>query len=64
VGLHRIAGRKTKDELFEREDYLIRVADIFRRLRGTNILHLDGLADRRAVGRAIWARVEKLLSAE
>jgi len=60
-GLGRIAGRKTRDELFEREDYLVRVAEIFRGLRGRRIVHLDGRADRRAVGRAVWARVEKLL---
>jgi dTMP kinase len=61
AGLARIAGRKTRDELFEREDYLVRVGEIFRSLRGRNILHLDGQDDRRAVGRAVWARVEKML---
>jgi dTMP kinase len=62
AGLARIAGRKTRDELFEREEYLVRVAEIFRGLRGPNILHLDGRGDRRAVGRAIWERVAPLLS--
>jgi dTMP kinase len=61
AGLARIAGRKTRDELFEREDYLVRVGEIFQSLRGRNILHLDGQSDRRAVGRAVWARVEALL---
>jgi dTMP kinase len=61
-GLARIAGRKTRDELFEREDYLAKVGQIFRSLRGPNILHLDGCGDRRSVGQAIWERVEKLLS--
>jgi dTMP kinase len=61
-GLARIAGRKKRDELFEREDYLVRVGGIFRGLRGPNILHLDGRGDRRAVGRAIWQRVEPLLA--
>ncbi len=61
-GLARIAGRKKRDELFEREDYLVRVGEIFRGLRGPNILHLDGRGDRRAVGRAIWERVEKRLA--
>jgi dTMP kinase len=60
-GLARIAGRKTRDELFERERYLVRVGEIFRSLRGRNIMHLDGAGDRRAVGRAVWARVKKLL---
>lgn len=60
-GLGRIAGRKTRDELFEREDYLERVAEIFRNFRGRAVLHLDGRGDRRAVGGAVWERVEKLL---
>ena len=60
-GLARIEGRKTRDELFEREDYLARVGEIFKSFRGPNILHLDGRGDRRSVGRAIWARVSRLL---
>jgi dTMP kinase len=60
-GLARISGRKTRDELFEREDYLAKVGEIFRSFRGPNILHLDGRGDRRSVGRAIWARVATLL---
>jgi dTMP kinase len=62
-GLARIAGRKTRDELFEREDYLARVAKIFKNFRGPGILHLDGRGDRLSVGRAIWARVATLLPA-
>lgn len=61
AGLARIRGRKTRDELFEREDYLVRVARIFRGLKGPEFVHLDGRGDRRAVGRAIWARVAPLL---
>jgi dTMP kinase len=61
-GLARIAGRRKRDELFEREDYLVRVGEIFRGLRGPNIRHLDGSGDRRAVGRAIWGLVDKLLT--
>ena len=60
-GLARLAGRKTRDELFEREDYLARVAKIFKNFRGPGILHLDGRGDRLSVGRAIWARVAALL---
>lgn len=63
TGLARIAGRKSRDELFEREDYLIRVRKIFRGFRGANIMHLDGRAGRRSIGRTIWARVETLLPA-
>jgi dTMP kinase len=61
AGLARIRGRKTRDELFEREDYLVRVRDIFRSFRGPRIVHLDGRLDPRAVARAIWQNVEPLL---
>jgi dTMP kinase len=61
AGLARIRGRKTRDELFEREDYLVRVARIFRGFAGPEFVHLDGRSDRRAVGRAIWSRVAPLL---
>ena len=61
AGLGRIAGRKTRDELFEREDYLVRVARIFRGFSGPRFVHIDGRGDKRAIGRAIWSRVEPLL---
>lgn len=60
-GLARIGGRRTRDELFEREDYLVRVAGIFRSFEGPRILHLDGLAPRAEIARAVWARVKELL---
>ncbi len=61
AGLARIRGRKTRDELFEREDYLARVRDIFRGFKGPRFVHLDGRGDRRAIGKAIWAVVEPVL---
>jgi dTMP kinase len=61
AGLARIGGRKTRDELFEREDYLVRVARIFRGFTGPRFVHLDGGGDKRAIGRAIWSAVESLL---
>lgn len=61
AGLARIAGRKTRDELFEREDYLVRVARLFRGFAGPAIVHIDGRGDPRAVARAVWAEVEPLL---
>ncbi|MGB8957808.1 MAG: dTMP kinase [Candidatus Aminicenantales bacterium] len=61
AGLARIADRKSRDELFEREDYLVRVARIFARFKGPRFVHLDGRGDKRAVARAIWARVAPLL---
>jgi len=41
-GLNRIKGRKRKDRLFEREDYLTKVRKIFQSFSGENIVHLDG----------------------
>jgi dTMP kinase len=41
-GLSRIKGRKKKDRLFEREDYLQRVEKLFKSFSGKNIIHLDG----------------------
>jgi len=61
AGLGRIGGRKTRDELFEREDYLVRVARIFRGLEGPRFVHIDGRGDKRAIGKAVWAEVEPLL---
>jgi dTMP kinase len=61
AGLGRIAGRKTRDELFEREDYLVRVARLFAGFKGPRFVHIDGRGDRRAIGRAIWSRVAPLL---
>lgn len=40
-GLARIAGRKTKDRLFERERYLGRVRAIFRSLKGRKFIPVD-----------------------
>jgi dTMP kinase len=62
AGLARISGRKTRDELFEREDYLIRVRRIFRSFQGPRFVHLDGRGDRREIARAIWTHVEAVLS--
>lgn len=61
AGLARIAGRKSRDELFERRDYLVRVARLFRGFDGPSIVHVDGRGDARAIARAIWAEVEPLL---
>ena len=61
AGLGRIAGRKRRDELFEREDYLVRVGRIFAAFKGRRFVHLDGRGDKRAIGRAIWSHVAPLL---
>ncbi len=47
TGLARIAGRRTRDALFERASYLAKVRRIFRGLTGPGIIHLDA---RRAPG--------------
>jgi dTMP kinase len=41
LGLDRIKGRKKKDLLFEREDYLREVGKVFKSFSGENIIHLD-----------------------
>ena len=62
VGLARIGGRKSRDELFEREDYLVRVARLFAGFNGPRIVHIDGRGNKRGIGRAIWAHVLPLIS--
>ena len=44
-GLSRIGDRGRKDELFEREDYLARVREIFNGFRGRKFVHIDGTRD-------------------
>jgi dTMP kinase len=61
AGLGRIRGRRTRDELFEREGYLVRVGEIFRSFKGPGFVHIDGSGDRRAIAQAIWAEVAPLL---
>ncbi len=61
LGLSRIEDRKVREELFEREDYLARVREIFRGLRGPRFFHVDGSLGRREIGRDIQARVDALL---
>ena len=52
-GLERIEDRKKKDELFEREDYLVKVRQIFRSFEGENIIHIDGLKSREEISKEI-----------
>jgi dTMP kinase len=59
-GLARIAGRGRRDELFEREDYLARVREIFRSFKGRKFVPLDAGRGKRALGRSIWERVRRL----
>lgn len=61
AGLSRIAGRKSRDMLFEREAYLRRVRRLFRSFAGPRFIHLDGCADKSVLGREILARTMALL---
>jgi dTMP kinase len=61
TGLARISGRRTRDELFEREDYLARVRAIFQGFRGRRFVHLDARRGKRTLSREIWGLVEPLL---
>ena len=56
-GLARIAGRKSRDRLFERERYLGRVRAIFRSLKGRGFIHIDASRPAAEVFDAISARV-------
>ncbi len=52
-GLDRIKDRKNKERLFEREDYLVKVNQIFRSLRGKNFIHLDALKTEEEISQKI-----------
>jgi dTMP kinase len=62
AGLARIADRGQKDELFEREDYLVRVRDLFRNIEGDNVLHIDGSLSLEEISVLIEKRTLALLS--
>jgi dTMP kinase len=62
AGLARISGRRTRDELFEQEHYLVRVARIFRGFRGRHIVHLDGGREKRELSREVAERTDRLLA--
>jgi len=52
-GLERIQSRKKKDKLFEREDYLVKVREIFRSFEGENIIHIDARKPREEISKKI-----------
>ena len=62
AGLDRIADRGQKDELFEREDYLVRVRDLFRNIDGDNVLLIDGSLSKKEIATLIEQRTWALLS--
>ncbi len=54
------AAGSRRDELFEREDYLVRVREIFNGFKGRKFVHIDGGRDIRDISDEILARVLKL----
>jgi len=60
-GLSRIGDRKRKEELFEREDYLVRVRELFNGFRGRKIIHIDGRKDRKTISDEVLEKVLQVL---
>ncbi len=52
-GLERIENRKKKDMLFEREDYLVKVREIFRSFKGEKFVHIDALKSKEEIRKEI-----------
>jgi dTMP kinase len=61
-GLERIENRKKKDRLFEREDYLVKVREIFRSFKGEKFVHIDALKSEEEISKEIEEIVLKLIS--
>ena len=61
TGLSRIGDRKRKEELFEREDYLDKVRELFNGFRGRKIIHIDGTGDRKTISAVILEKVLQVL---
>lgn len=53
TGLKRIKDRKEKEKLFEREDYLVKVRQIFKRFRGERFIHIDALQPQEEISNKI-----------
>jgi dTMP kinase len=60
-GLERIKNRKKKDRLFEREDYLAEVSEIFRSFKGEKFIHLDALKSKKEISQEIDEIVLRLI---
>lgn len=56
-GLGRIEGRKDRDLLFEQEDYLIKVRELFRSFTGENIHHIPASGSIEEIS----TRIEKIV---
>jgi len=60
-GLERIENRKKKDRLFEREDYLVKVREIFRSFKGEKFVHIDALKSEEEISKEIEEIVLRLI---
>jgi dTMP kinase len=61
TGLSRIGDRKRKEELFEREDYLDKVGELFNGFRGRKIIHIDGTGNRKTISAVILEKALQVL---
>ena len=52
-GLERIENRKKKYRLFEREEYLVKVREIFKSLKGKIFIHINALKSKEAISKEI-----------
>jgi dTMP kinase len=62
-GLNRIRKRKKKDRLFEQEEYLVKVRDIFRSFKGEQFIHIDASRPKKEISREIEETVLSHLKA-
>jgi dTMP kinase len=60
-GLERIENRKKKDGLFEREDYLVKVREIFRSFKGEKFVHIDALKSKEEISKEIQEIVLRII---
>ncbi|NIO48525.1 MAG: dTMP kinase [Candidatus Aminicenantes bacterium] len=61
-GLERIENRKKKDRLFEREDYLVKVREVFRSFRGERFIHIDALKSKEEISKEIEETALRLIA--
>jgi len=60
-GLERIENRKKKDRLFEREDYLVKVREIFRSFKGEKFVHINALKSKEEISKEIQEIVLRII---
>jgi len=60
-GLERIENRKKKDRLFEHEDYLVKVREIFRSFKGEKFVHIDALKSKEEIRKEIEEIVLRII---